>query len=183
MPRGPVGYSLSHPAKASNASMFLYKALRRDSSTTGSVELTDIANASTSSKAEYGYQVPENTTAIISRVIFDILDASVNPDDFGGIMNGLSNGLKIMCTDSSNNTIIDFLDGLTIQRNHQFSWLAGNDVAHVESMTDDHLPVRWTLEKAGTTMRLNKNEKFIIEVRDNLSAITSFRVFINGIMT
>ena len=176
MPRCPIGYTLSHPAQASNASRFLFKPLRLDSLTTGETEMTTIANASASSKAVFGFQVPVRETAIISRVIFDIVDSMVEPGDFGGINNGLANGLKIMCVDGSDNTIIDFLDGMTIKRNHQFSWLAGNDVAHVESTKDDHLPVRWTLEKAGTTMRLKENEKFIIEVRDNLSAITSMQV-------
>jgi len=182
MPRGSIGYTLSHPAQASNASMFLFKPLRLSSSTTGETEMTTIANASASSKAVFGYQVPVGETAIISRVIFDIVDSSVDPDDFGGITNGLTNGLKIMCVDGSDNTIIDFLDGMTILRNHQFSWLAGNDVGHIESATDDHLPVRWTLEKAGSTLRLRENEKFIVEVRDALSAITSMQVFINGII-
>jgi len=182
MPRNTyVGYSLSRDAMAANAATFIFKALRRDSTDTGSVELTDIANAPASSKAEYGYQVPIGETTLVNRVIFDIVDSSVDPGDFGGVNNGLANGIKIMVVDSSNNTLCDFLDGDTIRRNHQFCWLAGNDVDHVESAKDDHLPIRWTLGKAGSLVRLNETEKFIIEVRDNLSMITSMRVFINGL--
>ena len=117
----------------------------------------------------------------IFRVNMVILDAGPAASEFGGIPNGLTNGLLIRVMDSQGNILLDFLDGLTIRNNSDFGLLAGPDWPIVTGAGTDAVSVRWTIAKAGDSVVLNKGDRFEVVVQDDLTSLDSFRIQVQGI--
>lgn len=122
-----------------------------------------------------------NMVMDIFRVNMVILDAGPAASEFGGIANGLTNGLVIRIVDSQGNILIDFFDGQTIRNNSDFGLLAGPDWPIVTGAGTDAVSVRWTIAKAGDSVVLNKGDRFEIVVQDDLTPLDSFRVQVQGI--
>ena len=127
------------------------------------------------------FYAPEDTVIIV-RVIFNMVDNGMQPTTFGGIQAGIAGGLEVTQQDTEGNVLLDFLDGVPIRRNADFSRLAGRDAEIQRSPGADHLAVRWTIGAHGTgePLRLWRGQRFVVAVRDNLSSLDSFRVVIQG---
>lgn len=122
----------------------------------------------------------------IKRINVLIQDTGVRPDWFGGTGVGaaLSNGLRIVVLDKDGNELLDWVDGATIKDNGEWVFLAGVDSPIYSPLGagDDEVSVRWTLERGlgPPGYELEPGQTFRVIVQDNLSGITSFRMFAQG---
>ena len=171
----PAGSAALPPAN------FAYEYLRVVTGTgaQGSVEMN--LNSVTTGTV-YEYVVPADKVFNFARVNFVIVDANVRPDDFGGIAGGLATGSTFEIIDDDANTqLVDFTNGVRMQTNADFIPLSGadvviNDVAGV----DDMLPIRFSIFKAGSNMKLTAGQRVRWTNWDNLTAITKFRAMAQG---
>ena len=118
----------------------------------------------------------------LSRFTMFLLDGSVNPGDFGGISGALTNGCKLEIIDTDGSTVLlDFNNGETIKQNVDFIMLAGVDAQPSTYTGDDLLAVRFTVSRAGSMLRLRKNQIVRFTIQDDLSGITLFRIMVQGV--
>lgn len=156
----------------------LYKFLRYKGNSSNTISMK--TNGVSASGKTFAYIVPTNRRAVIERANINILDGSVDPVDFGGIAGSLGTGVKVEIWDSKGTVLRDYCDGEPIKQNADWTGLAGVDVMHVTATGDDHLPIRWTLSKAGHGVRMNAGESFVMTVQDNLGALAYFNVMLQG---
>lgn len=133
---------------------------------------------------EYKYTVPAGKFFYWTRTVFHVKDSGSKPNDFGGIGGGLTNGLLMSVRDSGDAELVDLLDTLPIKTNSDHAHLASVDVdiKDAQGGADDSFVVRWTLEKAGAAMVLQPAEYFMVTVRDDLQALTSFLISVHGLL-
>lgn len=160
---------------------FVYKHLRVATGTgvLGSIEMN--LNSLTTGTI-YEYVVPPGKVFDFSRVNFVIVDGSIAPTDFGGIVGGLPTGSTFEIIDADANTqLLDFLDEVRIHTNADFVPIAGADVAINDVVgADDQLPIRFSIFKAGRNMLLTEGQRVRWTNWDNLTAITKFRAMVQG---
>ncbi len=125
------------------------------------------------------YKYTATAPLVLTRAIFDMVDANIRPNKLGGI-NAVTNGLKVELYDADDTLLIDFLDGTTIKQNSDFSHLASIDVLILDAAGLDHLPIRWTIAKTGRGLRMKTGQYLQVTVRDNLAAIDSFTTVVQG---
>lgn len=159
--------------------LFRYKYLRRVSGPiSASGQLYDMAtNSSLITPSIFEYEVPAGETLELSRVNIEVLDNGMRNDFFAGVA-ALANGclFQIIAADGST-VLLDFLDGIPITKNADFASLAGVDsVVRVAGPGDNMLPVRFSIFKAGSEMLLSEGRRIRWTNRDDLSAISLFRM-------
>lgn len=94
----------------------------------------------------------------------------------------MSNGLKVEVVDQAGTVLLDFLDGSTIKANHQWTQLAGTDNPITAAAGDDEFSVRWTLSSGlGDQLSIGPTEDLRATVQDDLSAMTYFRIMVQGV--
>ncbi len=129
---------------------------------------------------EFCYAAEDGELIALERVMVLIVDAAVKIDKFGGLT-ALDNGLLIEARDAQGQRTLDFGDGDAIKTNSDWVLLAGTDVNIQTGVGVDMCAVRWTVGKTGTSMRMKPGEKFVVTVRDNLSALTEmFHIVVQG---
>lgn len=133
-------------------------------------------NAAGSSGAAITFSVSPDTSRgpiSLNRVNVTLVAASFfSHTGFGGGV-ALSNGLKVEVVSTGGDQLADFLDGETIQENHEWTWLAGADVvnaAATSAQTDYAKAVRWTLDRAGAPLHLGIGSSLRVSVQDDLSS-------------
>jgi hypothetical protein len=156
------------------ANEFFFKAFKTSG---GSAEM----DVDGSTPVDFFVTAPSTGTVSVTRVIFVMVDAGIGYGEFGGLGSALTNGLEVKTFDVDDNLLIDWTDGLNIKANEDFGVLAGSDNVSVPAIGDDSFPVRWTVEKAGAVLRLEVGDYMRIRVQDNLSALTKFRAFLQGV--
>ena len=161
-------------------SHFVFKLFTRLSGPAGTAEY-DMNTDSDATASIFQYIVPVGQTHLIQRINFQLVDASVGALDFGGINGGLTNGLSIGAHNKETGLMIDFLDGMKIKFNTDFSLLAGADIQITELTGEDQLPIRWTIAKAGAPFRLQAQESLRITINDDLSPLDIFRAMVQGV--
>ena len=131
----------------------------------------------------YKYTVPANKMVLITKVIFSIVDATIDPLDFGGI-SALTNGLLFKVHDSDDVVLLDFLDGRPIKTNADFDDLVGTDVEiHFGAgAAEDLLTVQLDLDEFGALMSLTVGQYIQVTVQDNIAALTEFHVTLHGLI-
>lgn len=127
----------------------------------------------------FTYEAPAGKKAIIQRVIFNILDAAIQPTKFGGLA-ALGTGCLVEVHDTDDSVLLDFLDGTTIKQNSDFAILASIDAPIVGAGGSNQLPIRWTIGKSGKALKLLAGQKLAFTVQDNLVAMSSFRTVVQG---
>lgn len=169
-------------AVTSNPENFVYSFLTRISgpqaASTNDVDMNTNSSLATPSIFEY----EANVLVKIRRLNFEIVDGGMQNQRFAGLAAALTNGCLFEVIDEDGNTqILDFLNGNPLTMNSDFSILAGVDsVVFAAPPGEDILPVRFTIEKAGTPMRLAAGRRIRWTNRDNLSTITRFRAMAQG---
>ncbi len=118
--------------------------------------------------------------AVVSRLLWDILDGSPTTSKFGGIIGGLTNGVLVELRDAADAVVVDFLDGDPIKQNHQFARMVGTDWALVIGAGVDSVNVRWSLFKTGKQLLVPPGFKLRVTVRDDLMALDSMSVSLQG---
>ena len=163
----------AHAANYMPAERLLYKRLR---TATGA---TDMVVAATT---QFFYSPGTGEAALISRVLFDLVDNAMQVDKFGGLA-ALTNGVKVQVLESDGDTeVLDFLDGGTIKNNYEFSHLAGTDAFVEPTAGDDELLVRWSIWKSGAVLYLPPTRKFAVTIQDNLAGLAHFETVVQGIL-
>jgi len=115
------------------------------------------------------------------RVNFKIHDPMSDPTKFGAL-SALTNGCKIELVDDTDTVVHDYMDGLTVKTSGDFGFLAGPDVAGIEtSKTVDVQIIRWTLAK-GTSdpNQLQPTGRIRITIQDDLTGINEFRAMLQA---
>lgn len=130
---------------------------------------------------EWLYTVGEGRILRLARVIVHLSDSSVDISDFGGIAGGLTNGCLLAIHDSNNDVLLDPLDGSVIKTNGDWAHLAATDVRVDNGQGDDQLTVRWTIHKAGEIMSLLEGQHLSFTTQDNLTALSSMHIVLQGI--
>jgi hypothetical protein len=147
--------------------------------------LVDTSNSDTPDMAVDGttpkhYDYTASKKTYIHRVNIQIIDGSISPLDFGGIASVITNVILFRHYDHSDSLVTDFTDGYPIKTNGQFVYMAGTDVDRDTTAGDDVLSIRWTIAKSGSPLVLYKNQYFRVTVQDNIAAITSMRMMVQG---
>lgn len=160
----------------------------------GGTDMTDTTTAASSTPIKFSYPstagLPTGRTFTIARTNWMIQDGTIKNAGFGGISTGLAVGLKIGVYSSStvSSTVapdtLDFMDGQTLKKHNQFTYLAGIDVipSSTTPSNDGFVPVRWSLDKAGAPLTMAPGQQFRIVVQDNLAALTEFQAMIQGVL-
>ena len=129
----------------------------------------------------YLYTVPDGYMVDLERVIVVISDTLVDMAKFGGLTE-LTNGCLFQVKNDAGTVIQTFgTDDHPIKKNADFAHLAGPDVPILDDAVDDFMIVRWTIAKAGASMRLGPNQTFNFVVQDALSDLSEMHIMIQGI--
>jgi hypothetical protein len=169
-------------SSSTSANDFIYKNLLLTSgpqSATGNDY--DINTNSAVTPSVFEYEVPAFTTIDFSRCNIFMTDGNIGPNGFAGLA-ALSNGCLFEIIDSDGTTVLlDFLDGVPLTTNDQFTKLAGVDTVATFAAGDDFFPIRFTMARAGKKMRLTAGQRIRWTNQDNLSAITRFQFMVQGV--
>lgn len=132
----------------------------------------------------FEYIIPAGKDAWLHRLNMYALATSIDPDNFYGVP-ALTNGLDFKVVDEEDNLIIDFTNGVPIKRTIDFAAFAGSDAGNTIDRlgaTNDGATVRWTFSRAGQPMFLRAGSKFQAVVNDNLAAIDTLRMMMQGFL-
>jgi len=175
--------------KAKRPSDFIFKLL----ASTGGVTNLASTTVTGASSAPVAFEYASTSDWVFSRMNCLLIDGGTDPADFGGIAGGLSTatsgstdgsaGLRFRILDASSNVLIDFTADRQIRTNSDFVLLAGVDSNIETGVGDDALQVRWTITKAGEEMQLLAGERVQCYNIDDLDAVTSFEVMVQGVRT
>jgi len=161
---------------------YLYKYLRYSSGPGAPADDRDMNINGSVTPAVYDYTITDRHVDE-ARINMAILDGSIEPGDFGGIAGALANGCKLEIIDTDGSTVlVDFNDGDPIVQNYDWHMLAGIDAVPLTYAGDDLLPVRFSIFKAGDEVRMKKDQIVRFTIQDDLSAITIFRMMIQGLI-
>lgn len=183
MESGNIGDSNPLPTSSvpKIADQFNYEFLRLASGPTGTSGDPYDMDSNSSLGSPSIFELTITGSFNFSRVNFIIVDGSVGPNEFAGLGSALTNGCQFQIIDSDGSTVLkDFHNGVPIVRNADFVAMAGTDVPISELPGDDMLPIRFSVFKAGSEMRLTEGQIVRWTNRDNVSAITLFRGMVQG---
>ena len=143
-------------------------------------DVVDMCIDASETQAVYEALIPKRMD--LHKISIFIVDGSVQPADFGGILNGLDVGIQILIVDIDGITIAkDFTAEHKITSNYHFIELAGSVAKPEIYPGDDLLAVRWAILGAGAPMRLKKGQRVRVLLDDDLSTMTRMSWAIQGI--
>ena len=137
-------------------------------------------NATSTAAQTFYFQNQTTTTFHLTSVHILIVDSKIDPTDFGGITGGITNGVKIEIIDATSTVLTDFTGNEPIKINSEFSFLAGGNVNLHVGTGDDALHVDWSMARTGGQVQLTAGQRICFTIRDNLTALTSFRSHVQG---
>ena len=147
------------------------------SNSTGSVDMA----VDGSTPVTFTYTVPDGKKLQLSRFNMSIVDGGMGYGEFAGLGSALSNGLTLKVHSPLGAEMLDFTNGQNLKTNEDFCNLAGVDAIAEPTAGDDFFPVRFTVSKAGDFMVLKSGYEIRSIVSDNLSAVTKFRIMVQGV--
>lgn len=165
---------------------FVYKFLTRTGGPqAGSGNDFDMNTNSSANQTWFDYIVPAITTFKFARINFVLTDnapGTLEPEDFAGIVGGLPNGCLFQIIDGNGTTILQEFDtaDVPIRTNDDFTPLAGVDAQVTARGSNDQLPIRLSIFKAGAAMKLTARMIIRWINRDDLSSIIKFRAMVQG---
>lgn len=177
-----AGVIMTISQSAKTPDEYVYEYLRRISGpASASGNLYDMDTDSDLQNSVFEYQVPTNQTFRLARVNFELVDGAMQVNRFGGI-NTLASGCLFRIVNVGGSvTLLDFTNGVPIQRNADFAPLAGVDSVIEPAAGDDMLPVRFSIFKAGAPMLIAGGQRVQWTNRDDLSGLTVFRAMVQGV--
>lgn len=155
----------------------LYRILDTVGDGTGTFEQ---ANAT---PAKYFIQPPAGVTYSLRRMLIYAQDGNFNSaGNYGAITDGLTNGILCYIENDADGILANFTGQQAIKTTYQWGLLAGSDVPVQGAAGSDPLNVRWTFNKGCGNLLLSgdKGERFVMETRDDLSALDSQMAMIQG---
>ena len=177
-------------ASGSHSGDFLVTPLTWVSGGSEPSDTTEMAIDGSSTSRVFTYQAPAGKTAIIVSCTFILLHPGMDNDRKFGDLATLSNGCSFDVLDSDGSTVVLNLlgEGLSIKRNAHFArfpgayWpLLANNNGVSSTLHQDGLIVKWDLSTFhGLSLLSEQSFRFI--VNDDLSALTSFRCMLRGVV-
>ncbi len=117
----------------------------------------------------------------IGHINFEILDGTMRNERFAGLAAALTNGILMEVFDTDGTTVLlDFLDGVPIKSNANWTSLTGRDEIQQESAGDDLLPIHFDLIDTGELLNLQDGQIIRVTIQDDLSTLTQFRALVQG---
>lgn len=144
----------------------------------------DLNTDSSGTPSVFEYKIPAGVTVDLARLNFIITGwGAIHPNNFAGIEGGLAKGCLLQIVDTDGTTVLlDFSDGVPIATNDHFAKLAGVDSVAIDvGNGDDWLPIRFTVQKAGKTMRLTEGQRVRWTNRDDLKSVTRIQIMAQGV--
>lgn len=123
---------------------------------------------------------PTNETWFIGEWKLQILDQKgFDVGNFGALGSQLTNGLDcILEVNGVQTSILDY----TIKTNADITEMTFDSKLETFGNTSDSLHARWSFSDSGQNIRLSgsTNDKLIVRVQDDLTALTSFKINVQG---
>jgi hypothetical protein len=147
----------------------IYQAL--DTVGDGSGATNQAVNGS-STPVKFLIKPPVTEKYILKRLNLHAIDSNWNNAGFYGAIALLANGIRIYI-ENDEGIIKEYTSNFKIQRTHDWALLAGADVTTIGNAGADPLVVRWTFASGYSNITLDgsKNERFVMEIPDNLSGL------------
>jgi hypothetical protein len=121
--------------------------------------------------------IPTTPVAIHRAIVF-VRDGGVwDAQDFGSLA-GLTNGVDIEAV--IDGTTYDLLDGTPVKTNADWARHAYDASFITIGTGDTFMSTRWTFSKAGEAIVLRAGDILRARINDNLSALTEFRIMLQG---
>lgn len=123
------------------------------------------------------------TPFIIQTLVFTILDGSITPIAFGGIVGGVTNGILTQFECGKTPTIIPLFK-FPVTANWEFGAhmpTGTGDVNRIQgAATDDVISFSFAFPEAGVEILLEDGDKIVVIVQDDLTDLTAFKVALHG---
>lgn len=125
------------------------------------------------------YTVPFGFSFYVDRLhVVIIADKKMDGGDFGGIANGLDEGINIFLTDPTGTQIKNLLDGETIKRNADWGQYSGGSM---ETLWETGFVIDWDFSSSiGRPIRLSNRLSFCMLIRDDLTSLIRLRSTVQG---
>lgn len=161
-----------------HGSNVIIRHLRDDGTTSGAVDM-NVDGSST--PVPYWFPVPTGKIALIRKMIVQVGDTGpLDADDFGGLA-ALTNGIHIKVLDSGDNTVLDLLDGGSINSNSEWAEYLYDTRIDGYGAGDDFVSMEWDFSDfLDGGLHLHEGEKLVLTVRDNLTTLSNFEAIVKG---
>ena len=156
---------------------FLFQVLSTAGDGTGSTD--QAVNGTTPVK--YFIQPPAGKKYTLKRFNLHAVATNFNNASNYGTVSALANGIKVYI-ENDERLIFDFTRDFQIKSTFLWGLLSGIDASTIGGAGADPLLVRWTFSKGCGNIELNGNDgdRFVVEIRDNLAALTSQEAIVQG---
>lgn len=109
-------------------------------------------------------------------------NATFNQGDYGGIVGGLTNGVKLFIYNANLGLTIPLLGGNAVKKNYEWITLTHDTILTTFSGTAQTLMVNFDMiQDYGQPIHMEPGDKFIVRVNDDLTTLVSHTFGIRGI--
>lgn len=138
-------------------------------------------NYSNSGGQNFLYVASDPVPSVLWRLIVNIRDGGggFSADGYGGLA-ALSNGITISVRDSGGGVLLNITDDVPIQSNGDWARFCFDTGVDDFGSGDDFLKVRWTFANSGRPLILNPGERFVVNLADDLTGLTSHYFNLQG---
>lgn len=140
----------------------------------------DMAVDGSSAFFDFDFVAPQGRLSIIDEINIVIADTAISPPDFGGITNGLTNGLLVGSYDVNDTLLFDYTDGFPIKQNFFWGHLAGARV-QIDGLGTGSLIIQWKILEREQGLEMLPGQKFRMTVQDDLTSLDHFSAMARGV--
>lgn len=162
-------------------------------SSSGGIDL-NVAGSSSSTGAIKFTVAPDSSrgeSLALHHVTFNMLgEGMFLPNFFGASTGVLTTGIKVEAYSTDLTTVLcDFLNGETVAKNSDFSWLTGVDnllTPATSAFAVSHKSVDWHPDENGAPVLISQGGELRVTIQDDISSssqLTEFRVMVQGVYT
>lgn len=142
---------------------------------------SDMAVDGSVTMQEFRVIVPPDQRLLVKQLKLHLGDITIEPDEFGGLNDPLTNGLKIHFHDVGGGYLFKLVDDIPITTNMEFEHLGA--VEYMNTGTNQDV-LRVTLDFAavfGFMPQMRPLQYVAIHVRDDLSGLDHFEATLSGV--
>lgn len=134
---------------------------------------------------DFYYQVPSGNIYDLYSLIISVSDnLSFNQGDYGGIVGGLINGVKIVYYSSTFNIERVLLSGIAFKKNYEWLQITANTDLTTFAGTAQTLKIIFNIQDDyGQPFHLISGDRFIVRLNDNFTSLVGHTFGIRGIFT
>lgn len=139
----------------------------------------DMTNDYSSTATDFEYE-PTEKCKIYRMMIYIEDNSSMKYEDFGGITNGLTNGIRVWYKETSGSSKVYIDGGFAVKTNRDFAKLCYDVDIKTAGSGNNHFASRWTFANSGTLIYLNSGGSIGVTLNDDLSSLVQFEIVIQG---